>query len=218
MKEQLSISLLREWDSKVFEDQKYGNEQKLISEYLNRYQYNTDPVVVAGKISIIDLTNSTQLSNYKSRISLSDLTGIILGIRDFDERVQKGDASLVSDISKVAAHFTDNEEGKGVNLFSFASKYCHYHNYCIYGRDDYSIYDSVVSKYLHEYSLESNPIKKLTPDKWRRDCDYERFNSYINEILDANGINSSVEGRKRCFDHYLWFKHRGEQTTNKQIK
>ena len=210
MKEQLSISLLREWDSKVFEDQKYGNEQKLISEYLNRYQYNTDPVVVAGKISIIDLTNSTQLSNYKSRISLSDLTDIIIGIRDFDERVQKGDASLVSEISKAAAHFTDNAEGKGVNLFSFASKYCHYHNYCIYGRDDYSIYDSVVSKYLHEYSLESNPIKKQTPDKWRRDCDYEKFNSYINDILDANGIGSSVEGRKRCFDHFLWFKHREE--------
>lgn len=210
MKEQLSISLLREWDSKVFEDQKYGNEQKLISEYLNRYQYNTDPVVVAGKISIIDLTNSTQLSNYKSRISLSDLTDIIIGIRDFDERVQKGDASLVSEISKAAAHFTDNADGKGVNLFSFASKYCHYHNYCIYGRDDYSIYDSVVSKYLHEYSLESNPIKKQTPDKWRRDCDYEKFNSYINDILDANGIGSSVEGRKRCFDHFLWFKHREE--------
>lgn len=215
MKERLSISLLQEWDLKVFTDPKYGNEQRLISEYLNRYKYNTDSVIVAGKISIIDLTNSTQLSNYKSRISLSDLAGIIVSIRDFDERVQKGDASLVSEISKSTAHFLDNEEGKGVNLFSFASKYCHYHNYCIYGRDDYSIFDSVVSKYLHEYSLESNPIDKRTPDKWRRDSDYETFNSYINEILDANGICSNVEGRKRCFDHYLWFKHREKDTNIK---
>ena len=84
MKERLSISLLQEWDLKVFKDPKYGNEQRLISEYLNRYKYNTDSVIVAGKISIIDLTNSTQLSNYKSRISLSDLAGIIVSIRDFD--------------------------------------------------------------------------------------------------------------------------------------
>lgn len=210
MKEQLSISLLQEWDFKVMKDSKYGNEQKLISNYLNRFPFNTDSIIVAGKISIIDLTNSTQLSNYKSRISLSDLTNIIVNIRDFDERVRKGDASLVSEISKSTTHFLDNEEKKGINLFSFASKYCHYHNYCIYGRDDYSIYDSVVSNYLHEYSLESNPIKKHTPDKWRQNCDYEKFNSYINEILDANGIGSSVEGRKRCFDHYLWFKHRKE--------
>ena len=70
MKEPLSISLLQEWDLKVFKDPKYGNEQRLISEYFNRYKYNTDSVIVAGKISIIDLTNSTKLSNYKSRISL----------------------------------------------------------------------------------------------------------------------------------------------------
>ena len=42
MKERLSISLLQEWDLKVFKDPKYGNEQRLISEYLNRYKYNTD--------------------------------------------------------------------------------------------------------------------------------------------------------------------------------
>ena len=38
MKERLSISLLQEWDLKVFKDPKYGNEQRLISEYLNRYK------------------------------------------------------------------------------------------------------------------------------------------------------------------------------------
>lgn len=164
MKERLSDSILREWDSKVLADPKYGKEQRLIYDFFNRYKDNTDSLIVAAKISLIDLTNSTQLTNYKSKISLSDLTNIIVGIKDFDERVRKGDATLVSEIAKATAEFTDNEVRKGVNLFSFASKYCHYHNYCIYRRDDYSIYDSVVSKHLHEYSLGSNPINKSTPD------------------------------------------------------
>ena len=38
MKERLSISLLQEWDLKVFKDPKYGNEKRLIYEYLNRYK------------------------------------------------------------------------------------------------------------------------------------------------------------------------------------
>lgn len=207
-REELSIALLREWDLKVFEDSKYGNEQKLIYDFLNKYKNNTDPIMVAAKISIIDLTNSTQLSKYKSRISLSDLSDIIVRIKDFDIRVKNGDVSLVREIALATSEFKNNKEGKGVNLFSFASKYCHYHNYCVYGRDDYSIYDSVVQKHLYQYSLSHYPINERTLDRWRSNHDYEAFNSYINEILDANGIDASVKGRKRCFDHYLWFKYR----------
>lgn len=199
MAEKLSDSLLKEWDSKVYADPKYGNEQRMIAEFLKRFGNNTDPLIVAAKISLIDLTNSTQLHRYKSRISLSDLTDIILSIKDFDARVAEGEESLVEEISDATAK-------NGVNLFSFASKYCHYHNYCIYGRDDYSIYDSVVGKHLYEYSLEQNPINPGTPNKWRKEHDYHKFNSYINDILDANGI--SGDGRKRRFDHYLWFKYR----------
>lgn len=208
MKNRLTRELLSEWDSKVQNDSQYGREQKLINKFLNRYPDNNDELIVAAKISIIDLTNSTQLTNYKAKISLSDLVDIIVGIENFDKRVKDGDPELVEEISNKTENFNAQNDRKGVNLFSFASKYCHYHNYFIYGRDDYSIYDSVVAEHLYEYSLDENPIFKTTPNKWRLKHDYKDFNNYIGKILDANGIGSDIEGRRRCFDHYLWFKNR----------
>ena len=70
-------------------------------------------------------------------------------------------------------------------------------------RDDYSIYDSVVSQNLYKLSLANNPIDKITPDKWRNDIDYKSFNKYIGAILDSLGIDDSVNGRRRFFDHYF---------------
>lgn len=186
----------------------YGPELEIIDKTLNRFRLNDDIVEIAMKVAVIDVTNSTQLSKYKSKVSLYDLAKIIAGIRNFDERVSKGDETLVSEISKAAKELVRDKAGNpiGVNLFSFASKYCHYHNRFIYGRDDYSIYDSVVSEHLFEFSLSSRPILKGTPNKWRENMDYQAYNEYIGEILDDAGVN--IAGRRRLFDHYMWYRNR----------
>lgn len=142
------------------------------------------------------------MSKYKSRISLYDLSQIIYSIDNFDKRVSYGDEALVEEIAKATKDFENN----GVNLFSLATKYCHYHNRFVYKRDDYSIYDSVVSQNLYILSLANNPIDKITPDKWRNDIDYKSFNKYVGAILDSLGIDDSVNGRRRFFDHYLWYQ------------
>ena len=166
----------------VLSDDKYGKEYRLIED-------------VACKIAVIDFTNSTNLRLYKNKINLYTLAKIITSI-DFDARVAKGDVSLVSDIIK-ECH---------VKLYSFASKYCCYHNTFLYNRDDYSIYDSVVKKHLPEYATE-----KLPASKWRRNFNYETFNQYIGDLLDEYGITAATEPqRRRLFDHYVWYKNRNK--------
>lgn len=66
-------------------------------------------------------------------------------------------------------------------MFSFASKYCTYHNVEIYERDDYSIFDGIVRKTLPQYikGISSNKI-----DSWRTSYNYEEFNNCIGEFLD----------------------------------
>ncbi len=182
---------LHEAHNDVLSDDKYGKEYQLIEDVLKKYPNNKTIEDVACKIAVIDFTNSTNLHFF----NLYTLAEIITSEKvDFDARVARGDVSLVSDIISRCP----------VKLYSFASKYCCYHNTFLYNRDDYSIYDSVVKKHLHEYATE-----KLPASKWRKNFNYETFNQYIGDLLDEYGITAATEPqRRRLFDHYVWYKNR----------
>ena len=80
--------------------------------------------------------------------------------KSFDERVKNGDTSIIPELAK----WTKKEFGK--NLFSFITKYCLYHNVHCYNKDDYAIFDSVVSKSLHKY-ISKEDYEILTGNKLR---------------------------------------------------
>lgn len=187
---------LHEAHNDVLSNDKYGKEYQLIEDVLKKYPNNKTIEDVACKIAVIDFTNSTNLR--QNKINLYTLAKIITNL-DFDARVAKGDVSLVSDIISKCP----------VKLYSFASKYCCYHNTFLYNRDDYSIYDSVVKNHLPEYATE-----KLPASKWRKrnkNFNYETFNQYIGDLLDEYGITAATEPqRRRLFDHYVWYKNRNK--------
>lgn|SRR5574344_867663 len=172
----------------------YGPENELITRCLIKFPLNTDPDLVAMKVGLIDITNSTHLSQHKSRISMVELAEVISSIPDVDARIAAGDPEVVNEI----ARSNDN-----INLFSFASKYCCYHNRNLYGRDDYSILDTVLKEYLPRYF---DDVTKNQIQKWQDGYQYKSYNDYITKKLDELGI--TVENRKRKFDHYIWYKNR----------
>lgn len=172
----------------------YGPENDMISRCLKLFPQNTDPDIVAMKIGLIDITNSTHLSQYKNKISMVELSNIIAAIPNIDARIQMGDPEVVNEIAR--------SNGK-INLFSFASKYCCYHNRNLYGKDDYSILDTVLKKYLPRYF---DDITKSQIQKWQDRYQYKEYNDYITRKLDELGIHT--ENRKRKFDHFVWYKNR----------
>ncbi len=172
----------------------YGPENDMISRCLQKFPYNTDPDIVAMKIGLIDITNSTHLSQHKSKISMVELAKIIAAIPDIDTRIENGDPEVVNEIAR--------SNGK-INLFSFASKYCCYHNRNLYGRDDYSILDTVLKEYLPRYFED---ITKGQIQRWQDSFNYKEYNDYITRKLDE--LNIAVSHRKRKFDHYVWYKNR----------
>ena len=198
MKEQTNTIITNEdlnmAEQEVQNSESYGSEFELITRCLKKYPLNTDPDVVAMKIGLIDITNSTHLSQHKSKIHMAELAKIIANIPDIDNRIKNGDPEVVNEIAR--------SNGK-VNLFSFASKYCCYHNRNLYGKDDYSIYDTVVRDNLPNYF---DDITKGKVNSWRKNLQYEKFNSYITEKLNELGITTKY--RRRKFDHYVWFKNR----------
>lgn len=195
----LSSEEIESEHQRVLDDKKYGADERLLEAVLSKYPRNDDINLVALKVALIDLTNSTQLSKYRNKIVLFDIASIIFGIKDFDERVKNGDPQLVNEIARA----TKMHNGDGYNLFSFSSKYCCYHNAIAYGGDAYSIYDGVVRDNLNKFVTD---LRKSWIDKCREEFRYEEFNQVITELLDYNNIQ--IAGRRRKFDHFLWYKYR----------
>ena len=193
----LNTQAILKADKDVHNDPSYGPEEELINTFFNKYPANTDKTIVAA---IIDTTNNTNISMYKSKISLCDVAQIIVGIKDFDKRVKSGDVKLVEEIARIS------KERYNKNLFSFASKYCCYHNVHVYKRDDYSIFDKIVKENLPYYCDKTPKITKNKIDTWRNIIDYKSFNELIGELLDDKKI--AIPNRRRAFDHFLWYTNR----------
>lgn len=173
---------------------RYGKEDELITRCFEEFPFNTDERIVAMKIGLIDVTNSTHVAQHKSVINVAELAKHITSIPNIDERIKVGDPEVVNEIAK--------SNGK-INLFSFASKYCCYHNKNLYKRDDYSIYDNVVKESLRKYfsDITTSQIKR-----WASSLDYKSYNDYITKKLDE--LNIKLEFRKRKFDHFIWYNNR----------
>ena len=185
---------IEEVDAEVEATENYGRENRLITDCFKKYPSNIDIETVALKIGLIDITNSTNISRFKRFISVVELAEIISSIPNIDERIKNGDPEVVATIARA--------NGK-INLFSFASKYCCYHNKNLYGRDDYSILDTVLKESLPKMFKD---IKKSNIQHWVDTYDYKSYNDFITKKLDELGI--TIPFRKRKFDHFIWYKNR----------
>lgn len=190
----ITNELIEEAHKRVKQTENYGKEDDLITDALRKFPNNTDLTIVAMKIGLIDITNSTNISRYKSKISVVELAECIIKIKDIDERIKAGDPEVVNEIARC--------NGK-INLFSFASKYCCYHNKNVYEKDDYSILDTILKDSLPRYF---NDVTSSQIEKWQKSFDYKKYNGYITTKLDELGI--TLNYRKRKFDHFVWFNNR----------
>lgn len=184
-------------ENMVISDPLYGTEGKAIEKIFKDYKENNDIQVVMMKICLLDFTNGTNINKHRSKISLYEIARKITLIDNVDKRIEDGDPTVVNEIAR-CVDATDEEL---VNLFSFASKYCHYHNKYSYEKDDYSIFDSVVQTVLPIYF--KGKITRAKIESWRKNYKYENFNKFIGDRLDE--LNISVTGRRRKFDHFLWY-------------
>lgn len=208
-------------------------EGNAFNEAFKNFPLNKNPEIVAMKIALVDMTNSTNLGRIlgnkdyyqgdkhiiREVFTLSDLIRKIISIENFDERVKQGDITLVSELTKWS-------KDRGANLMSFFSKYCLYHNYCTYGKDDYSIYDSVLQQNLGGYLIPEE-FKQLFPNitinesfdtakfvanqiiKMKEACDYEAYWNLIDKILTLKNISDKqVRFKRRKLDHFVWYLNR----------
>lgn len=158
-----------------------AKERALDKLFLITYQLNKCVDDVLVKVSVLNDIYGTNLFNTFAMAShIVDL--------DIDDRLQKADDMLVMDIAKMAL-----PNGKVINFYSFATKYCSRHRpkdfpiydsyvdrvlryfrdvdaFCRFSSQDlknYPTFKSVVSKFRSFYGLEGYDFKKLDMYLWR---------------------------------------------------
>lgn len=167
--------------------------ENMAAEFLCSHRENTDLETVIQKIRLLDYINTTNLRMYRDDITITALAEIILAQPAFDKWLQNGDIRAVELIAR---------GNNTINLFSFATKYCCYHNYYVYHRDDFSIYDTVVKDTIPKYIN----VTKTYIEDLRKNYQYREFLDLIDRLMTEYNIN--CESRRKKLDLFLWYYNR----------
>ena len=160
--------------------ERYRVAEEILDQLFSDDSSNDEIHIVFKKVCLL---NSMASTNVYARFAMSKH---ILSIRDFDERLyREKDASLVRDIS----HITIN--GKHRNFYSFASKYCSYHDH-----ESYPMFDRFVERILILYR-DNYAFGQFRNIDLR---DYKVFK----EILNTFRSYFELEKSFREIDNFLW--------------
>lgn len=198
----LTAEYVENQETAVKNESVYGSDDKELKQFLQQHPLSVKRDVVISKILLIDFTNSTNLRMYRRKgLSIFMLADHILSIPDLDDSIKSGKLDVVEKIANT---------GK-INLFSFASKYCCYHNSMIYGRDDYSIYDTLVANIIPQYLT----IPRSIIEKCRVNNDFHTYQMIIDRLISVHGLDH-IDKIRRKVDHFLWFSSKEKNEIDKR--
>ena len=167
---------LHQWDT--LED--YVAQEAAINEvFLGKYNSNDNIQNILIKTSILNDFYSTNI------FKVYPVAKHILSL-NIDERLKKGDPTIVNDISK---NFINDEEK---NFYSFASKYCSHHNPL-----NYPIYDSYVHKVLMYFKRVDNFFDFEEEDL----KDYPKFKNILIKFREFYNLEKY---NLKELDKYIW--------------
>lgn len=166
-------------------------DDEAIKWLLKHYPDNTDEKGVLLKTVVINRLYST---------NIYDVKGMAKHIfnMNIDEGLREGKLSLVPEIMRLNV-----SGGRTIEFYSFASKYCSFHN-----EKEFPMYDSRVDKVLRYFRRKYNKEK----DKSEKDAkpfffrnedlkDYKKFKGILEDFQKAYGLEDCS---LRDIDKYMW--------------
>lgn len=170
----------------------YKNEVSALEWLFKSYPTNTNLNEIIIKVACLDRLYSTNITkSYK----IPQVAQKILE-SGFDDRVQKGDISLVDDIASLGKAQIEEQGGK--QILSFASKYCVWHSSVVYGKDVFVIIDSIVKTKLKEFNENYNFAPRFSKKDLK---DYKKYKEILEKFREFFGLK---ECSFRDIDRYLW--------------
>ena len=165
-------------------DERYFPADQAIIKLFNAFPENKKLEDVLLKISVInDLYSTNIFGTFK-------MANHILKLK-IDAGLKKGDPLIVHKIA-LGHGIKSKKTNKEINFYSFATKYCNWHN-----TDCYAIYDSFVEKVLIAY-MQKDSFSKFTKLELK---DFKRFKSIINDFSRFYGLSNQ---NLKMIDKFLW--------------
>ena len=186
---------LKEWDKL----ENYTAQEKALDKmFLELCKNNKDISDILLKVATLNDFYSTNI------FSVYNMAKHIRNLKDVDTRLEKGDVTLVNEISKVTINGTEK------NFYSFASKYCSHHN-----PKEFPIYDSYVDKVLRYFQKKDGFYEIEDKASFKNGLkDYKFFKDVLirfqekYELKDVFAQFQKDHGMKnydlKLLDRYLW--------------
>jgi hypothetical protein len=165
------------------DDRHYLSDQAIINLF-QAFPHNKKTEDILLKISVInDLYSTNIFGTFLMAKHIQQL--------DIDEELSKGNPEIVRQIA-TGHNIRLKNTNRELNFYSFATKYCNWHN-----RESYSIYDSFVDKILMTYKRKDNfSIFKQTDLK-----DFNEFKRIIQDFIKFYGL---TRYNLKEIDKFLW--------------
>ena len=182
---QPSNKLIASYIDKFDESARYTDGDNAIIKLFNAFPQNNNVEEVLLKISVINDLYSTQIyDTHKMALHIASL-----GI---DDALIKGDPGAVDRIAY--GHGIRSGSGeKDIHFYSFATKYCNWHN-----MEGYTIFDSYVEKILWAYQ------KRFPFSEFRRQ-DLRDFEVFKKVVLDFIQFYDLTNYNLKEIDKFLWW-------------
>lgn len=175
----------------------YAIQEDILQRLVKEYPGHKNRAAVEVKVKLLNLLYSTHI------LATNRMTTHICGIYDIDSRMKRGDRSLVKEIACLTI------EDKDYDFYSFATKYCAFHN-----PKAYPIYDIIVTGvfsrlfedgnlnpfvYTREQGVKNGYTKSSFTAKLR---DYGFYVTVYNCFMEQYGLKDKLTYRE--VDAYLW--------------
>ena len=180
----ITSALVNEYIDRFNNDENVSSADRAINNLVKEFPENKKLEDILLKFSAINtLYNTNIFDKFKMAKRILEL--------EIDEKLQQGYPNIVAKIS-TGHRICSAKTGKEKILYSFATKYCSFHN-----NNDYPIYDNLVEKLLiacrdkGKFSEFANIDLK----------DYMRFKEIIDEFKKVYKLTAY---NSKEFDKFLW--------------
>lgn len=190
--------LLDKYIDKFNKDKRYKPADNAIMNLFAAFPNNKKLEDILLKISVInDLYSTNILGTFKMAEHIKQL--------NIDKQLQIGNPDLVNKIA-MGHGIKTKKNNTELNFYSFATKYCNWHN-----QDSYAIYDSFVEKVLLAYKRKDNfsDFKQADLKVFRK------FKKIIDDFAEFYGL---TKHNLKEIDKFLWIYGKEKFPTNYNSK
>ena len=182
--ERPSTELIDKYIKLFNNDLRYKPADDAINKLFSAFPSNKEVEDILLKISVInDLYSTNILATFKMAKHIQKL--------DIDKKLRDGNLDIVNEIA-TGHNIRRKKTNTELNLYSFATKYCNWHN-----QDSFAIYDSFVDKILIAFKK-----KYLFSDFKQSDLkDFRKFKRILDDFVIFFNLQSHS---LKEIDKFLW--------------